>query len=113
MTRLFLAWALVAGCAQQGERVRKSSEAPSGDAGAAEQAQPAPDAGAEAAARSAATWARETSAALVRAPSGAQLLQLPLDQNAIVNVQLMFRAGAVDDPQGKAGLRRLQNANNT
>ena len=44
---------------------------------------------------------------VVKLASGAQLLRLPLNQNAIVNVQLRFRSGAIDDPPGKAGLTRL------
>lgn len=110
MKRAFLALAFAAGCAQQGERVRKSPEAPArsaAGAGTPEQARPGRDAGAEAAALRAAAEMREMSAAITRAPSGAQLLQLPLDQNAIVNVQFSFRSGAVDDPQGKAGLTAL------
>ncbi len=39
--------------------------------------------------------------------SGVKLLQLPRNQNAIVNVQLRFRSGAVDDPPGRAGLTYL------
>src|SRR5262249_18683312 len=39
--------------------------------------------------------------------SGASLLVLPANQNAIVNIQLRFRSGAVDDPPGKAGLTNL------
>ncbi|HUJ26689.1 MAG TPA: hypothetical protein VLW85_11770, partial [Myxococcales bacterium] len=44
---------------------------------------------------------------VTKLPSGAQLLQLPANQNAIVNVQLRFRSGAIDDPPGKAGLTYL------
>jgi zinc protease len=40
-------------------------------------------------------------------PPGLQLLELPATQNAIVNVQLRFRSGAIDDPKGKAGLTYL------
>lgn len=40
-------------------------------------------------------------------PSGITLLELPATHNAIVNVQLRFRTGAIDDPQGKAGLTYL------
>jgi len=40
-------------------------------------------------------------------PAGLQLLELPATQNAIVNVQLRFRSGAIDDPRGKAGLTSL------
>src|SRR5438128_9377841 len=42
-----------------------------------------------------------------RFSSGLSLLELPANQNAIVNVQLRFRAGSVDDPRGKAGLTYL------
>src|SRR5205823_10750196 len=38
---------------------------------------------------------------------GLSLLELPGNQNAIVNVQLRFRAGSVDDPRGRAGLTYL------
>ncbi len=40
-------------------------------------------------------------------PGGLQLIELPANQNAIVNVQFRFRSGAVDDPKGKAGLTSL------
>ena len=40
-------------------------------------------------------------------PSGIQLLELPATRNAIVNVQLRFRTGAIDDPKGKSGLTYL------
>jgi zinc protease len=39
--------------------------------------------------------------------AGIQLIELPANQNAIVNVQLRFRSGALDDPKGKAGLTWL------
>src|SRR5207245_2382699 len=42
-----------------------------------------------------------------RFSSGLSLLELPANQNAIVNVQLRFRAGSVVDPRGKAGLTYL------
>ena len=44
---------------------------------------------------------------VTKATSGVGLLELPLSQQAIVNVQLRFRTGAVDDPPGKAGLTYL------
>jgi len=45
--------------------------------------------------------------ALTKVGSGISLLELPATQNAIVNVQLRFRSGAVDEPPGKAGLTAL------
>src|SRR5207244_7471213 len=42
-----------------------------------------------------------------RLSSGLSLLELPANQNAILNVQLRFRTGSVDDPRGKAGLTYL------
>ena len=42
-----------------------------------------------------------------RFSSGLSLLELPGNQNAIVNVQMRFRAGSVDDPRGRAGLTYL------
>ncbi len=44
---------------------------------------------------------------MTKLPSGISLLELPANQNAIVNVELRFRSGAVDDPPGKAGLTVL------
>jgi zinc protease len=44
---------------------------------------------------------------VTKLPSGVSLLEQPANQNAIVSVQLRFRAGAVDDPRGKAGLTYL------
>jgi zinc protease len=44
---------------------------------------------------------------VVTTPFGVKLLELPRNQNAIVNVQLRFRSGAVDDPPGRAGLTYL------
>jgi zinc protease len=44
---------------------------------------------------------------ITRTASGVGLLELPLTQQALVNVQLCFRSGAIDDPPGKAGLTLL------
>ena len=44
---------------------------------------------------------------ITRTPSGVGLLELPLTQQALVNVQLRFRSGALDDPPGKSGLTLL------
>jgi len=44
---------------------------------------------------------------VTKLPSGATLFEMPANDNAIVNVQLRFRSGAVDDPPGKAGLTSL------
>ena len=46
-------------------------------------------------------------AATTQLPSGATLLTLPQTQQPVVNVQLRFRSGAIDDPPGKAGLTLL------
>jgi len=44
---------------------------------------------------------------ITQTASGVGLLELPLTQQALVNVQLRFRSGAIDDPPGKAGLTYL------
>ena len=44
---------------------------------------------------------------ITRTPSGVGLLELPRTQQALVNIQLRFRSGALDDPPGKAGLTLL------
>ena len=44
---------------------------------------------------------------ITKTASGVGLLELPLTQQALVNVQLRFRSGALDDPPGKAGLTAL------
>ena len=102
MKRLALALTLaVSSCAQRSGTTRREPEPTTPPA--ASPAAPAP----ESEARSGAAQMREAAAVVRRAPSGAQLLQLPLDQSAIVNVQFSFRSGAVDDPRGKAGLTAL------
>ena len=45
--------------------------------------------------------------AVTRGEGGVGLLQLPLNQKSIVNIQLRFSSGAVDDPPGKAGATYL------
>jgi zinc protease len=125
--------ALVVACAQQQERVKVpvagSTEiqpaAPrAGAGGAADGGAPAAPAGTEeraaaavhpvtdeerAAVRSGADAgvAAAPAPTVTRTPSGVSLLVLPLNQQAIVNVQLRFRSGATDDPPGKAGLTYL------
>jgi len=104
----------LAACAQQQEGVRKSPGpgAVTDDAGTnASQSEPrkpgtreataAPDAGAPA------ESAKAPAAEISTLPSGVTLVALPANQNAIVNVQLQFRTGAIDDPPGKAGLTYL------
>jgi zinc protease len=44
---------------------------------------------------------------VTRTESGVGLLELPANDKAIVNIQLRFRSGAVDDPPGKAGITYL------
>src|SRR4029077_3790201 len=44
---------------------------------------------------------------VTKLPSGVTLFEPPPTQNAIVNVELRFRSGAVNDPPGKAGLTYL------
>ena len=39
--------------------------------------------------------------------SGIEILELPANDQAVVNVQLRFRSGAIEDPPGKAGLTWL------
>jgi zinc protease len=115
---LWTALALAAACAQQQETVRSAPAAgalePDRDGGVvapgAEPHRPAaPSAGA--AARTPAAAQRESrapaAAKITTLPSGITLLELPPNQNAIVNVQLRFRTGSVDDPRGKAGLTYL------
>ena len=48
-----------------------------------------------------------TAPTITRTPGGVGLLELPVNDKAIVNVELRFRSGAVDDPPGKAGLTYL------
>jgi len=132
-----LALAVAVSCAQQQERVRKEGAADDGDAGllpaagaigteppaprvgvapdsgvippGAEPHKPAivrpgrPDGG---------TPARAETGVMVaplvtKLPSGATLFEIPPNDNAIINIQLRFRSGAVDDPPGKAGITYL------
>ena len=51
--------------------------------------------------------AARPAAAVTQLPSGATLLTLPATAGSIVNIQLRFRTGAVDDPPGKSGLTYL------
>jgi zinc protease len=44
---------------------------------------------------------------ITKTASGVGLLELPLTQQALVNLRLRFRSGAIDDPPGKAGLTYL------
>jgi zinc protease len=44
---------------------------------------------------------------VTRTESGVSLLELPATDKAIVNIQLRFNSGAVDDPPGKAGITYL------
>jgi len=60
-----------------------------------------------AAAATAPAAAAAPASAATTLPSGVTLLALPANQNAIVNVQLTFRSGAIDDPPDKAGLTSL------
>ena len=106
-------------CAQEKERVRTASEASAeaarrrgldggvaaipADASVAGAATPVPPP----AAAPAAPRPEPVAPAITQLPSGMGLLVLPLNQNALVNIQLRFRSGAVDDPPGKAGLTLL------
>src|SRR5207248_582403 len=118
MRRVLWAALALAACAQQQETVRNVPAAgalePDRDGGVvapgAERHKPAaPTAGA--AGRTPAGTERESRAPappkITTLPSGITLLELPSNQNAIVNVQLRFRTGSVDDPRGKAGLTYL------
>ena len=87
--------AAVAACAQQ--KVRKASDA---------SAKAAPASAAPAATAAPAAPA-PTAAPTVTRVEGVGLLELPLNDKAIVNVQLRFRSGAIDDPPGKAGVTYL------
>jgi zinc protease len=112
------ALALAAACAQQQETVRsvpaagalESERDGGGGAPGAEPNKPAAPA-AGTAVRAAAAPQRESRAPaapnITTLPSGVTLLELPANQNAIVNVQLRFRTGSIDDPRGKAGLTNL------
>ena len=135
MKRFLVAAAAVAvalACAQQQERVRKASEASAeaqrthADAGVAAATAPTTDAGTRVAApapaptpapapaptRAAApapavSEAPRPAPTITQLPSGARLLVLPLTTQAIVDIELRFRSGAVDDPPGKTGLTLL------
>src|SRR2546426_9094831 len=115
---LWTALVLAVACAQQQETVRNAPPAaalePERDGGViapgAEPHKPAARA-AGTAARAAAAPQRESGAPaapkITTLPSGVTLLELPANQNAIVDVQIRFRTGSVDDPRGKAGLTDL------
>ena len=108
----------LAACAQQQEGVRKSPGAataavpPAADGGgpSSSQNEPRKPGTSETMAADAGAPVRSTKGAAPEVstlPSGVALLALPANQNAIVNVQLQFRTGAVDDPPRKAGLTNL------
>ena len=116
--------ALAVACAQQPERVRKASDAPaqampeladggvtatSSDAGVTAGTGASADAGpvAAVAALPPAPDVARPAPTITRTGSGVGLLVLPLTQQALVNVQLRFRSGALDDPPGKSGLTLL------
>ena len=120
--------ALAVACAQNQERVRKASEASAeamrdradGVATPADGVAAAAGSEPRVAAQPSAPEARPVSKPLpptpeivrpaptiTKTPSGVGLLALPLTQQALVNVQLRFRSGALDDPPGKAGLTQL------
>ena len=123
-------------CAQQQERVRKASDASAeaqrnhADAGVAAAPAPVADAGTRvavpaptpapapapaptpapiraAAPAPAVSEAPRPAPTITQLPSGARLLVLPLTTQAIVDIELRFRSGAVDDPPGKTGLTLL------
>ena len=112
--------ALAAACAQQ-ESARRTSQpaAAAMESGAADGgvvspgSEPHKPAAASAGSRSATPAAAQSEQRpsvppdVKRFSSGLSLLELPGNQNAIVNVQLRFRAGSVDDPRGRAGLTYL------
>jgi zinc protease len=115
---LWTAFALAAACAQRQETVRGSPAAgalePERDGGvvgpAAEPRKPAAAPTGTASRTSTAPQPESRAPAapkITSLPSGITLLELPPNQNAIVNVQLRFRTGSVDDPRGKAGLTYL------
>jgi zinc protease len=113
--------ALAVACAQQQERVRKASEASAdvkreravADAGVIAPKPVAPPPPRAEPAPKPPPVPVPVPEKPVQAPtvsqtaSGIGLLELPLNEKSIVNVQLRFRSGAVDDPPGKAGLTYL------
>src|SRR3954462_1962486 len=117
--------ALMVACAQQQQSVRSPETAGAPAAGSVETPSPRASPGgviapgqethkpaqhgaaAVAAEHETAQSAPAPAPALTKVGSGISLLELPATQNAIVNVQLRFRSGAVDDPPGKAGLTGL------
>ena len=118
--RALCAALMVAACAQRQDSVRKTNEPGAGavesaaDAGvAAPGSEPHKPAASSERKPSMAQAPRPTDlrkmagAQTTRLPSGATLVELPASQNAIVNVQLRFRSGSIDDPRGKAGLTSL------
>ena len=112
--------ALAAACAQQ-ESARRTSqpaaaamESGTADGGVVSPGgEPHKPAASSAASRSATPAAASGERRITVAPevrqlsSGLSLLELPANRNAIVNVQLQFRTGSIDDPRGKAGLTYL------
>jgi zinc protease len=109
--------ALAAACAQQQETVRKTEPAAgaietSADAGVtspgSEPHKPAAGGKPTMAQQPRPTDLQKLAGPqITKLPTGATLLELPATQNAVVNVQLRFRSGAIDDPRGKAGLTYL------
>jgi len=109
-----VALALAGACAQR-EGVRKTSDV-SAEAmqpgGAADGGVAAADAGVQVTQtspglRPPAEQPKQSAPAVTRTAAGLGLIELPVTQKDIVNVQLRFRSGAVDDPPGKAGLTYL------
>ena len=109
--------ALAAACAQQEPSRRSQPAAAAMESGAdggvvspgSEPHKPAAPAGARSVTPAAAPGEQRAAVApdVRRLSSGLGLLELPANQNAILNVQLRFRTGSIDDPRGKAGLTYL------
>lgn len=106
-----LAVAVIAACAQQ--KVREPTASAAQTTPAIDTKASATPTGAGQTTAGANTSAAPVTTATVAAPTvtrtegGVGLLELPLNETSIVNVQLRFRSGAVDDPPGQAGATYL------
>jgi zinc protease len=84
-----------------------SATAPSSSAAKSSAAAPAATAATAAAPVEPGTSAKVAAPTVTRTEGGVGLLELPLNEKAIVNLQLRFRSGAIDDPPGKSGVTSL------